>query len=69
MTEDYQADVLFHDEGSVIMVEPVTAAGIGWVRVNVPLESWQWIGNRFACEPRMAENLLNGMVEGGLRVS
>lgn len=68
MSESHQLDVRFHDEGSITMVEPITETAKEWVRENVPLESWQWLGNRFACEPRMVTNLMNGMAEGGLRV-
>ncbi len=68
MSEAHTLDVRFRDEGSIVMVEPLTEAAKEWVRENVPLESWQWLGSRFCCEPRMVKNLMNGMVEGGLNI-
>ena len=61
-------DVCVHDCGSVVMIEPLTEVAQNWVEENVGLESWQWMGGRFACEPRCVDGLVEGMMEDGLVV-
>lgn len=62
-------DVSIHYHGSVVMVEPVTSAAKEWVDENVQLEGWQWMGNTFAVDPHMLENLVCGMRDDGLEVA
>jgi hypothetical protein len=62
-------DVHIHNNGSVVMVEPVTRRAVAWVATNVGLEDWQWFGGAFACEPRHVDNLVNGMQADGLTVT
>lgn len=54
---------------SIVMVEPITYAARRWVDHNVAIESWQWQGPAFACEPRMAADLVQAMGEAGLDVA
>ena len=46
------ADVLVENHGSIALVTPMTSEANDWVDENVQLESWQWLGCSFACEPR-----------------
>ena len=46
------------DCGTVVLVTPLTAKAKQWVDENVYTEPWQWLGGGFACEPRLAEGLL-----------
>ena len=62
-------DVEFLNHGSIIMVVPLSPCAKEWVAENVALESWQWLGGGFACEPRMAGDLAQGMCDAGLTVS
>lgn len=62
-------DVEFLNHGSVCMVVPLTDAAKDWVEENLALESWQWLGGGFACEPRYAGDLAEGMSSDGLIVS
>jgi hypothetical protein len=50
------------------MVTPMSPAAREWVDENVPLESWQWLGAGFACEPRYVTTLIDGMQEDGLTI-
>lgn len=61
-------DVQIENCGSVRMVTPMTCAAREWVNENVGLESWQWLGGSFACEPRYVQDLIDGMEEAGLGV-
>jgi hypothetical protein len=63
------SDVRVHYHGSVVMVEPVSAAAQEWVDENVGLEGWQWMGGAFAVEPRYLEGLVEGMAGEGLEVA
>ena len=66
MTSRY--DVEFLNHGSIIMVVPVTPAAKAWVEENLALESWQWLGGGFTCEPRYASELAESMSADGLTV-
>ena len=46
--------------GSVVLLTPISEEARAWVAENVSLEPWQWVGDAFACEPRMVEDLLEG---------
>lgn len=54
---------------SAVMVLVATEAASAWVEENVELEPWQWVGQAFAVEPRMLDQLLEGAVADGLTVS
>ena len=62
-------DVEFLNHGSIMLVVPLTPAAKDWVDDNLALCTWQWMGNGFACEPRYASDLANGMTNDGLVVS
>ena len=62
------ADVLVENHGSIALVTPMTSEANDWVDEHVHLESWQWIGGSFACEPRCVGDLVEGMQESGLFV-
>ena len=61
-------DVFVENHGSVCMVTPMSPAACAWVDENVSLESWQWLGASFACEPRYVTTLIDGMQEDGLTI-
>jgi hypothetical protein len=61
-------DVLVRNEGSVVIVTPQTDAAKEWVEENVETSGWQWLGGGFAVEPRMLDNLLEGMDADGLEL-
>ena len=54
--------------GSIVLVRPLSEAAKAWIEENVALEGWQWFGGAFACEPRMVEALLDGIVADGFAV-
>jgi len=62
-------DVEVSNQGSIVMIRPVSKAAKDWVDEKVQLEGWQWMGGAFACEPRMVENLVDGMTGDGLVVA
>ena len=65
----HKPDVKFLDHGSIVMVVPLSPAAKEWVEENLTLESWQWLGGGFSCEPRYAGDLAQGMVDDGLTVA
>ena len=52
-----------------MLVVPLSPAAKEWVDDNLALEGWQWLGAGFACEPRYAGDLAQGMSDAGLVVS
>lgn len=63
-----QPDVSYVNEGTIIMVEPVSQAAKDWFKEHVSTEEWQWMGDAFACEPRMFSDLLDGLINEGFLV-
>lgn len=55
----------FHisNQGSIVMITPVTSVAKEWVDENVQLDSWQWLGISFAVEHRYAAGLIEGLHE------
>lgn len=51
------------------MITPISKKAKSWVKRNVPLEPWQWMGPSFAVEHRFAADLVGGMMESGLVVN
>jgi hypothetical protein len=62
------SDFTFIDQGTIILVIPDTEAAQVWVDENLALEPWQYYGPGFACEPRYAGDLANGILTDGLTV-
>lgn len=61
-------DVRVENHGSVRILQPLSAAGAAWVKANLAVEPWQTIGGGIAIEPRMVENIIDGMEAAGLKV-
>ena len=61
-------DVSINYEGTIVLFTPETPAATEFVERNVFLEPWQWLGNGFACEPRLAADIIEGMQAEGLVV-
>lgn len=62
-------DLEFSNQGSVFMCAVLTEAGQAWVGEHVPTESWQWMGQSFAVEPRYAVALAKAARDDGLEVA
>lgn len=67
-TEAAETDVQIEDHGTICLVTPITVAAKQWVDENVAVESWQWLGQSFAAEPRNIPDLVAGMKNDGLSV-
>jgi hypothetical protein len=63
-----QTDFAVTNEGTLFMFFPQSKRAKKWTDENVHLESYQWLGFRFAVEHRFAENLCEGIVSDGLSV-
>ena len=53
------------NEGTVVMVKPLTDEAKEWVDENVHTEGWQWMCGAFACAHRMAGDLISGIEAEG----
>jgi len=62
------ADVEVKNEGSVVLLIPMSDRGKDWIDENLQLESWQWYGNAAAVEARYADPIVDGMMDDGLEV-
>lgn len=62
-------DVEVRDEGSIVLLTPISDAGRGWVDENLELESWQWYAGGVAIDHRYADDIIEGMVGDGLLVA
>lgn len=61
-------DFRIADQGSIVMVTPLTQPAKDWVEENVQLEGWQWLGGGFAVEPRYVMSLASGIADAGLEM-
>lgn len=48
------------------LITPLTDGAREWVKDNVHLESWQWLGHSFAVDHHYIEDLVSGMLGDGL---
>lgn len=63
-----KTDVEIVNSGGIYMFELLTEAARQWVKDNVSVESWQWLGGAFAVDHGYALDLAQGMLDAGLRV-
>lgn len=61
-------DVFARNEGSVVLIQPLTQAAKDWLQDNVESEPWQWLGSNLVVDHRFADGLLRGMTGDGLDV-
>lgn len=62
------SDFRIFDQGSLVMVEPVTDAAKEWVDENVQLEGWQWLGPAFGVDHRMIVVLASAIAAEGFEM-
>jgi hypothetical protein len=63
------SDFIVHDHGTVALLVPQNHAAKEWIDEHVQVESWQWFAGGIACEPRMIEDIITGIVGDGLEVT
>lgn len=49
-------DVL--DEGTIVLITPLTARAKTWIKEHVCSESWQWMGGGLVVDHRYADDIL-----------
>jgi hypothetical protein len=59
------ADVGVQDEGSIVILIPLTDAGMSWMNEYLPADA-QRFGKGWVVEPRFVSGVLTGMVGDGL---
>jgi len=64
-----QPDVKIDNQGTIWMFHPLSETAKQWVDENVNLETYQWMGPRFAVEHRYVTDLVQGMRAAGLTVT
>lgn len=63
------ADVVIENNGSVVLVRPLSDRAFAWIQENVHVEQWQWFGRAVSVEPRYVADLVAGMQADGLVVA
>ena len=58
-------DVRVENHGSIVIIQPLTAAAREWLQENT---NGMWWGGGLACEPRYVNDLLDGMGNEGLSI-
>ena len=61
-------DVLVENHGSIQIVQPLTPRAWEWTEQHVQYESWQMIGGGVAVDPRMIDEIVQGMTDDDLVV-
>jgi hypothetical protein len=62
------ADVIFHNNGSVVGIEAVSDAAKDWIADNVTAEAYMWMGPTLYAESRYAYDIACGMRNEGFEV-
>jgi hypothetical protein len=62
------ADFAVHHDGSVSLVQPLTAAGKAWIEENVDTDGAQYLGRWLGVDHRYIYDLLDGIFDAGLTV-
>ncbi|MBB3910144.1 hypothetical protein [Sphingomonas desiccabilis] len=62
-------DLIVTKCGTLALINLLTPAARDWVDEAVEVPSWAWMGQGFACEPRLVDTLLGGAMDAGLQVS
>ena len=62
-------DLHVDNQGSVVMLRPVSPRAQSWIHEHVDVPEWAWMGPRFAVEPRLVDDLLNGARDAGLTIA
>jgi hypothetical protein len=63
-----ESDFYFRNEGSILMILPVSQDAKTWTTDHVHLEDWQ-NPNHFAVEPRYFDDLAEGITSDGLTLT
>ena len=64
-----ELDFSYRDEGSIVMVTPITDDARAWVAENVDAPGWAWMGESFAVDHRMADALLEAIEGAGFSIT
>ena len=51
------------DEGTVILLVPLTDVAKRWLEDNVAAEPWSWLGENLVVDHRYADDILQGFNE------
>lgn len=62
-------DILVNDQGSIVMLTPISPEAREWISQYVAFESWQWFGGSLCVEHGYADDLIEGMQAEGLTVA
>jgi hypothetical protein len=58
-----QTNFLVTDEGTVVLITPVSDKARQWVDENLSIEAWAWLGDSFGVEHRYAYDILEAISE------
>jgi hypothetical protein len=63
-----QPDFLFEDQGSIVVIWPLSRRASDWIEKNVQSEPWQWQGEALCVYFRMALGLMDTILAEGFSV-
>jgi hypothetical protein len=62
-------DVLINDQGSIVLLQPLTAEAIDWFDEHLAaIEPWQRLGDSVAVDHRCAQDIVDGLAQDGFAV-
>lgn len=65
MTSDFN----FRNEGTIILLIPVSDQAKDWTAQNLQAEAWQKLGDGIAIYPRMFQDILDGINAAGFKIT
>lgn len=65
MSQQQQFDFRVQSHGSVWTFEPLTEAAKAFTATDLDVQGWQWLGNAFGVDQRVANDLAMALEEEG----
>ena len=62
-------DFLIADHGSIVSIQPASAAAREWLDANLVIEPWQWVDGAVAVEHRCARDIVAALADAGFAIS
>lgn len=60
--------VRFEPASTVWTFEPITDEAREWIVESISFDDWQWVGNALGVDHRLADEILQIMIDDGFRV-
>ena len=65
MSQTHQIDFLVRPHGTIWTFEPLNERAKNFTGTDLDVQSWQWLGNAFGVDHRVANDLVSALEDEG----